>query len=154
MAKVLTMLDDEFHRSVVELQELVSRTFEPFKELLKKAGDAFHLEMAIESEWSSVKRPSRQRRAEFLAQTQFIRALAKDYSRWIKENPEISAEEINEWRLQLRSASKDEKVAILKRLRDGRIDRLERQLPKFQMMVDQIDASVQRLQEIVARGPN
>jgi hypothetical protein len=148
---VRTMLEDEFKRSVVELRELAARTIGTFKELLDRAGAAFQLEMAIEKEWSTLRRPSRHHRAEYLAQVKFIRSLAKDHTKWLKDNPELDAIDINSWREELQSASSEQKVAFLEGLRLSRVDRLERQLPEFRDIVDRIEASVQRLQQIVAR---
>jgi hypothetical protein len=148
---VRTMLEDEFKDSVVELRELAARAFEIFKELLGRAGAAFQLEMAIEKEWSTLRQPSRHRRAEFLAQVKYIRSLAKDHTKWIKDHPELDAIDIDSWREELQSATGEQKFAFLEGLRFNRVDRLERQLPEFKDIVDRIEASVQRLQEIVAR---
>ena len=71
VTRVRTMLEDEFKHGVDEVQDLTARTIEMSSEILKRAGDAFQLEIAIENEWLSVRRQSRQRRAEYLAQIQF-----------------------------------------------------------------------------------
>ena len=71
----------------------------------------------------------------------------------MKDNPELSAKEVSIWHEELQSVSKEEKAVFLESLRLNRVDRLECQLPEFKQIVDRIEASVQRLQEIVARGP-
>ena len=142
-------MDDESIVSVDKIQDLALRTVEIFKELLGRGDDAFQLEMALERDWFSARRPSKQRRAAYLEETQRIRSLAKDYSRWLKENPDLGAGYINRIHTQLRSGSAEDKVAFLMKLQEDRTDRLERQLPEFKNIVDSIDSSVQRLRAIV-----
>jgi hypothetical protein len=142
------MLEDELKQSVIELQELVKRTFDYSSELVSRAGDAFRSQMAIESEWSSISSPSKQRVADYLEESQLIKTLAQEFSRWIKEHPESDTGYLKSASEQLRMLPTDDKMAFIRNLKEDRIDRLENQLPELKSLVEKIEASLQKLKAI------
>ena len=143
---------DDLKEIAAEVHQLIQSNLELISALVGRADENFRLRLALESKWLSVKRRSESQTEDYFREIEKIHSLALDYSKWIKDNPEIGQGFFKSALADSNLTTREAKVEFMKKLRNDRRHRLEVQIPKLEAIVESVEHSVERLRNIVGHS--